>query len=733
MNPKVLLLTPPFTQLNTPYPATAYLKGFLNTKNIPSFQADLGLDVILELFSKKGLIDLFDKITKNHTQLSENSQRILHLRNEYILTIDGVISYLHDTNPTIAYKIVTRKFLPEASRFEQIEDLDWAFGSLGIRDRARHIATLYLEDISDFIIDAIDPHFGFSRYAERLGRSASTFNAIHSALQLKDTYIDQLMLQYLSEYITDFQPDLVALSVPFPGNLYSAFKCGQWIKKNYPTIKIALGGGYANTELRSLCDERVFNFLDYITLDDGEAPLLALIESIAENDASPKLKRTFQFVQSKVTYCNTSEIKDFKQKDCGTPDYSDLKLNAYLSVIELANPMHRLWSDGRWNKLTLAHGCYWGKCTFCDISLDYIKTYEAASAIIIVDRIEQLIHETGNSGFHFVDEAAPPALMREVALELLRRDLKIVWWTNIRFEKSFTSDLCRLLAYSGCIAVSGGLEVASDRLLHLIEKGVTVEQVAQVTSNLTTSGIMVHAYLMYGFPSQTEQETIDSLEYVRQLFESEIIQSGFWHQFALTVHSPVGKNPEKFGITITSNLNNPFANNDLDYKDPFGCDSTKFSQGLKKSLFNFMHGIGFELPLQEWFDFKIPVTTVPKNAINKFVESYSEINQLKPSSKFIWLGALPSIKKVEKIKKSKTSTTYHFQFSTLQHELKLKSTDLMGDWLEHLFPLIHFSSKKVQTYENLSIQFNEFTGKEFQHFTESQEFSVLRNIGLIVV
>jgi len=684
LTPKVLLLTPPFTQLNTPYPATAYLKGFLNTQNISSYQADLGLDVLLELFSKKGLSDLFLKVEKTNSALNSNSQRILQLKYEYISSIDAVISFLHDNNPTIAYKISKRNFLPEASRFDQIEDLDWAFGSLGIRDRARHIATLFLEDISDFIIDAIDPHFGFSRYAERLGRSAATFNAIHNALQQKNTYIDQLTINQLSVYITEFQPDLVALR-----------------------------------------DERVFNFVDFITLDDGEAPLLAIIHSILKNDSSSALKRTFKLDKDKVTYCNTSEIKDFKQKECGTPDYSDLKLNSYLSVIELANPMHRLWSDGRWNKLTLAHGCYWGKCTFCDISLDYIKTYEAATAVIIVNRIEDLIKETGNTGFHFVDEAAPPALMREVALELLRRDLKIVWWTNIRFEKSFTRDLCKLLAYSGCIAVSGGLEVASDRLLLLIEKGVTVEQVSQVTSNLTNSGIMVHAYLMYGFPSQSEQETIDSLEYVRQLFDLEIIQSGFWHQFALTVHSPVGKNPDKYGIKITSDLNNPFANNDLNYIDSKGCEHDKFSQGLKKSLFNYMHGIGLDLPLQDWFDFKIPSTTVPKNAILNFVEANSETKQFKPSSKFIWLGSLPSIKKVEKIKKSKTSTSYHFQFSTLQHELKLKSTDLMGDWLEHLFPLIHFSSKKVQTYENLSIQFNEFTGKEFQYFTESQEFSVL--------
>ena len=636
MKQKVFFITPPFTQLNTPYPATAYLKGFLNSKNISSYQTDLGIEVILELFSKDGLIQLFDTIEQSKNELSANSKRILNLKNEYIKTIDAVISFLHDTNPTLAHLICERNYLPEASRFEQLEDLEWAFGTMGIRDKARHFSTLYLEDISDIIIEAVDPHFGFSRYAERLGRSASTFDELNSALTKENTYIDTILLSLLKEKIEREEPTLVAISVPFPGNLYSAFKCGQWIKANHPEIKVTLGGGYANTELRSLKDRRVFNFFDFITLDDGEAPILNLIEHLEGLRPKEDLKRAFILVNEQVTYINNSTTPDFKQKDVGTPDYTNLPLKKYLSVIEIANPMHRLWSDGRWNKLTLAHGCYWGKCTFCDISLDYIKTYEAATAQILVDRIEELISQTGNNGFHFVDEAAPPALMREVALEIIRRELTVVWWTNIRFEKSFTYDLCKLFASSGCIAISGGLEVASDRLLRLIEKGVTVAQVAKVADNFTQAGIMVHAYLTYGFPTQTEQETIDSLEVVRQLLEIGAVQSGFWHQFAMTVHSPVGLNPEKYGVINTIPEEGTFANNDLYHSDPTGCDHSVFSEGLKKSLFNYMHGIGFELPLQKWFDFKIPRTIIPKNFIERCLE-VDEEREIKPSSKIVWL------------------------------------------------------------------------------------------------
>ncbi|MGL5318421.1 MAG: B12-binding domain-containing radical SAM protein, partial [Bacteroidales bacterium] len=300
-------------------------------------------------------------------------------------------------------------------------------------------------------------------------------------------------------------------------------------------------------------------------------------------------------------------------------DYADLLLDKYISVIERLNPMHKLWSDGRWNKLTLAHGCYWGKCSFCDGSLDYIGRYSPSDAKLIVDRMEQIIDQTGEIGFHFVDEAAPPSLLKLISEEILSRRLKVVWWGNVRFEKSFTAELCDLMKQAGCIAVSGGLEVASERILKMINKGVTLEQVALVTRNFTESGILVHAYLMYGFPTQTEQETIDSLEVVRQLFELGLIQSGFWHRFALTAHSPVGLNPEKFNIRITEPEFKGFARNDLQFEDPTGGNHDKFGEGLRISLYNYMNGTGFDLPLNKWFEAKVPRTMLPPNYIERLL------------------------------------------------------------------------------------------------------------------
>ena len=745
--PNILLVTPPFTQLNTPYPATAYLKGFLKTKGIAASQMDLGIETILQLFSQNGITQIFEQVEEK--DLDFPSKKIFSQRAKYIATIEDVIAFLQGENQALTTKINQRNFLPEAARFAHLKELDFAFKGLNQTDKAKYLSTLYLEDLGDFITNNIDSNFGFSRYAERLGRSAASFEEIYLELGKPLTMLEEMMIGELIKKISEVESSisegkdksvlvgtsalslslalrplsLVCFSVPFPGNLFSAFRGAQYIKKHFPNVKIAVGGGFANTELRSVSDPRVFEFFDFITLDDGERPLLNLIELIEGKRELKNLKRTFALENNEIKYFNGSIENDFALRETGTPDYDGLPIKKYISVMEMINPMHRLWSDGQWNKLTLAHGCYWGKCTFCDISLDYIQRYEPANAKMMVDRMEEMIAQNNLTGFHFVDEAAPPSLMKELAIEIIRRNLKVTWWTNIRFEKSFTIDLCRLLKASGCIAVSGGLEVASDRLLALIEKGVTVEQVARVTADFTEAGIMVHAYLMYGYPTQTIQETIDSLEMVRQLFEADIIQSGFWHRFALTVHSPIALDPDKYGIEITTLKKGDFANNDLEYIDKTGCDHSQFSEGLKKSLFNYMHGIGFEIPLQDWFEKKIPKSKIDKD----FIED--SLNQMrlpdpKDHQRVIWLGDFPQTVPVKK----KTE----FKVKGYKGEPMLMNAEY-ADWFMSQIKNISIKNEKVVTYKEWADTFRERFDHPFAMFYMSGDAENLMKVGLVVV
>jgi radical SAM superfamily enzyme YgiQ (UPF0313 family) len=629
---KVLSVIAPMTQLNTPYPSTAYLTGFLRSRGFEAVQEDLALALVLELFSADGLKAVRERIAE--LPVPQRTMRVVAFDEEfdrYLSTIAPTLAFLQGRDATLAHRICSRAFLPEGPRFDSLDvyidedggdPLAWAFGALGVHDRARHLATLYLNDIADVLREAVDARFEFVRYGESLALSQPTFEPLADALAAPLNLIDRTLLALTLAAIKRHQPRVLLISVPFPGAVYAAFRIAQAVKALDPSITTVLGGGYVNTELRELKEPRVFDYFDHLTLDAGERPLLALLEHLQGRRSAQRLVRTYRREPETgaVQYVNWIEA-DIAFAEVGTPTWDGLPLERYLSLLDMLNPMHRLWSDGRWNKLTVAHGCYWKKCSFCDVSLDYISRYEGASAATLVDRIEAIVAETGQTGFHFVDEAAPPKALKTLAAELQRRQLAVSWWGNIRFEKSFTPELCQQLADSGCIAISGGLEVASDRLLKLMKKGVSVDQVARVTKAFADAGVLVHAYLMYGFPTQTVQDTVDALEYVRQLFEHGCIQSGFFHRFACTVHSPVGQHPEEYGVTLQPLPAITFATNDVGFIDPTGVDHDALGVALRKALYNYMHGIGLEQDVRSWFDIRVPRTRVAPDRIARALAS----------------------------------------------------------------------------------------------------------------
>ncbi|MFT6243462.1 MAG: radical SAM superfamily enzyme YgiQ (UPF0313 family) [Salibacteraceae bacterium] len=609
MRIKTLLITPPFTQLNTPYPATSYLSGFLKANDAPTAQCDLSIELFSRIFTRNAILEIF---AEAEAQSNFKFKKVWKQRQEYINKVDMVIAYLRKQEESTAKHFVSGSFLPVAHRSEKLAE---SYESLDIIDKAKHLGTLFIEELGDFIMANVDEFFSFTRYAEQIARSASSFDQLDEFLNYEPTLIEEQLLILLEEKLIEQKPNLVGFSVPFPGNLFSALRCAQFIKHYYPKIKIAFGGGYCNTELRKLSDPRIFNYLDFISLDDGEGPLLRIIQYLSKEIGIDSLERTFILKDGKVHYQDKIPNTIFHHRNLPVPTYEGLQLESYLSFLDVINPMHRLWTDGRWNKLTVSHGCYWKQCSFCDVTLDYIGNYQMTTAVDLVNKIELLIEETGSTGFHFVDEAAPPKALKAIAQELLDRKLEIKWWTNIRFEKTFTPELCELLAKSGCIAVTGGLEVASDRLLAKMKKGVDIAQVARVTHAFSQNGIMTHAYLMYGFPTQTSQETIDSLEVVRQLFENKCIQSAFWHLFTATAHSPIGKDPESFGIEITGPEFHGFAENDLIHIDPTGTNHDNFTTGLNTALDSYLNNINFDTPIENWFDFDVEKTTVDPKLI----------------------------------------------------------------------------------------------------------------------
>jgi len=617
MQSKLLLFIPPFTQLNTAYPSTSYLKGFLEDHGVQVDHCDLSIELFTSIFTSDFLQTIFAE-----AELLGNKSfpKVKKMKSLYCSRVDEVVGFLQKNDLETAKKLIEPNYFPKGHRLQNVNSaIKWDEGDNGIIDKAKHYSTLFIEEIGDYIQANVDNFFAFTKYAEQIAKSASNFDQIEEFLNYQPTVIEFELLRILEEKLTQYSPDLIGFTIPFPGNLFSSLRCAQFVKEFYPEISIAFGGGYCNTELRSLQDSRIFDYVDFISLDDGEGPLLNMLRYLDGEISIDDLERTYVLENNAVVYKNKAPNTIFHHENLPAPSYVDLPFDKYLSFLDVVNPMHRMWTDKRWNKLTVSHGCYWRQCSFCDVNLDYIGNYQNTTAEKLTDKIEKIIKDTGITGFHFVDEAAPPKTLKALAKELIKRNLKITWWTNIRFEKTFTFELCQLLAESGCIAVTGGLEVASDRLLAKMNKGVDIAQVTRVTNNFSLNGVMVHAYLMYGFPTQTQQETIDSLEIVRQLFEKNCIQSAYWHQFTTTVHSPVGKNPDAFGIKITGPVFEGFAQNDLSHEDPQGTNHIQFTKGLNRALSNYLNKTGFDKELDFWFDFPVVATSHPKDLIDGFV------------------------------------------------------------------------------------------------------------------
>ena len=591
---KILLVTPPLTQLNTPYPATCHLVGFLRSQGLAAEQMDLSIELINALFTRQKIEEIFE-LASTHSKLSKPNRILLQNADFYAKTIEPVMRFLGGKDSSLAQRFCSLEFWPQSKRLPNDDDMEWGFGMIGNHDRATHLCTLFLKDLCDFINQTIDSRFELIRYAESLCLRLPEFEPLQQELKKPPSLIDELMLELFSKRMADCTPDMVGFTIPFPGNLYSALRCAQWLKQYHPNIKIVLGGGYVNTELRSISDSTIFDYTDYITFDDGELPLLRLLTG------GELIRTLYRSETGEMVHINFNSKENVKFAEIGTPDYDGLVQNNYINMIELTNPMHALWSNGRWNKMMLAHGCYWGKCAFCDGGLDYINRYESAPIQLIVDRIETIMQQTGQSGFHFVDEAAPPALLRKLAEEIIHRKLTVSYWTNVRFEKSFTPELCYMMAQSGCIAISGGLEVASPRILKLINKGITIETARESMKNFAEAGIMTHAYLMYGFPTETARETVDSLEIVRGLFEEGFIQSAFWHRYAMTIHSPSGQCPESVGAKRIDIPMGTFANNEIPFSTPSEIDLEYYGKGLNLATYNYMQGAGYDINVREWF------------------------------------------------------------------------------------------------------------------------------------
>jgi hypothetical protein len=662
---RIVLIQPPFTQLNAPYPSIYYLAPYLRSLGFEVETQDHSISLFLHIFSRQGLEKIFrdaapiaakrlaaplpagDEIEQT---IRSNLLRFIGRREDWLASVDRVVAFLRGEDREYGHLLAAANgAIPDGPRMAAF--LESVEGSPAPED-ASHLASLYLADLADFITETLDSSFSLARYAESLSASVHSFALVQSGLNgyiLREFYVNYLQecWQEISARLSTDELLIVGCTIPFPGCLAGALCASASAKAFFgQRVRTVAGGGYVNTELRSISSLAFFDYVDYLCFDRGYGAWQALLEqeqvlprkTAAETASVPLYKCLYRHEGTLIGQPDSDTPNPLSQLDDANaakifPDYSSADFTRYLRICDSRNPMHRLWSDGKWLKAYLAHGCYWKACAFCDVQLDYIRCFLPVNTEDFYQHMKAQAEQSGVHGIHLVDEAAPAASLLDLAIRNRRDGLPLVFWGNIRWERDFTADRAEVLAAGGLLGVSAGIEVAGESGLKRLGKGIRLQDVVSACAAFKEAGILTHAYLIYGYWDESPQELIDSVEILRQLFTQGLIDSAFWHKFVLTRHSRIyaefqkGKHPDLTPAERSTasdsgsrESTSDFADNDLAFQDE--AKSERYTQTLDAILARWMNEEDLDIPVQEFFPFKMPPPAVSEHLITDLLQEY---------------------------------------------------------------------------------------------------------------
>jgi hypothetical protein len=495
-----------------------------------------------------------------------------------------------------------------------------------------------------------DENFSLVRYAERIS-CESDFSSVEKILS--SPVLNVFYKKILEENFADFFSDefnLVCISVPFAGTFAPALFTGKFLKEKFgEKIFVSIGGGFVSTELREFRKKNFFRYADSLSFDRGYGSYKNLLDQISGKkftQNSVYKMRIFSAEKILEPVWKNQRYEEFENRATSEifPDYSSVDFSIYPRCSDDENPMQRLWSDGAWMKAYLAHGCYWHRCSFCDTQLDYVSFYKNVCVEKLFRSLENQSEKNKIRGIHFVDEAMPPVALKKFSWMNLRSQKKFSFWGNVRFEKIFRRDLTDFLSFGGLLGVTGGIEIATQNGLDSVKKGTDLDAIVGACCAFKESGIFVHAYMIYGFFGESETDTINSMETLRQFFAEGILDSAFWHKFVLTKNSRIyaeWKNGMHADLQPEEISSEDFLHNELNFRGEE--KSKKFGRGLSAALDSWMHGEKISRRVNDWFDFKTPLPTVSKNLVKDAIVRYEKNRDEEFAKNFcaensVWLG-----------------------------------------------------------------------------------------------
>jgi hypothetical protein len=522
---KVMLVFPPDWYPSEPYLSLPTLTAFLREAGHEVVQKDVNLEMYDWFFSG----DFLRRVLKKVPQQLDRLKRIARDRDLTEAEVELQLALCDCTRSRIGElteKAEEAKRIVRTPEFYESEKLEWAIAVF--REVTTTISLVYAP--ARICMPPMETDLSY-----KLFMSSEVLDAVHD--RQVNVYRD-VFEHILKPAIIAEQPQLIGISIVLRQQLFSSMTFCALIKEQFPGIHVTIGGNTV-TRFRDVLPNtpKLFALFDSAIVYEGETALLRLVEGIA-NETDLSHVPNLIFKDAAGIHVNSETFAE-NMGALPPPDFDGLPIEKYF-VPEPILPY------------LATRGCYWGRCEFCDHGEGYTAGYRTKKDWQIIEELTFLKQKYQTRHFHFTDESYPPALFRKLTRKLVESKLDLAWTTHIRFEKSLLDDeVWQDAQDAGCKYLHMGYESGSERVLQLMDKATTTDIIQRSLELSSRHGVWNHVMGFFGFPGETYEDAKFSTQFLED--NREHVHSIGFGTFDLSKHTPVAKNPEKFGITFYQN------------------------------------------------------------------------------------------------------------------------------------------------------------------------------------
>jgi hypothetical protein len=421
-----------------------------------------------------------------------------------------------------------------------VQNVEWAKANL--RSEGFYNLDGYVESWK--IIDRWLQAFGMLYYPSEISIADNSMRySVYSSEDVMRASEDELENPYrdlFKEHVLDFivseNPGLVGISVTATSQVMPAFTLARLLKEVNRDIHITMGGSVFTKLIDNLQENHtLFELVDSFIVFEGEHAILELIEQIDGKRDFSKVPNLVYRDENQIRVNKPFHIEDINSLP--TPDYDGFPLDRYLS------PMRVLPLQG-------SRGCYWRKCTFCNLHVDNLR-FRLRNLDLVIEDIGKLKEKYNTEFMFFSDECMPIRQLESMSSRLIEDGINIKWMAGVRFDKGLTKDVLNKARDAGCLKIVFGLESSNKRVLSLMDKGIETEITRNIIDYCLDTDIAVHMYVIVGFPSETREEALETLDFVisNEGFMKSKGASCLTCLFELEKHAPIMRDPGKYGLT----------------------------------------------------------------------------------------------------------------------------------------------------------------------------------------